>query len=460
MHRSTLVATMIILTIAGAAHAADWTKWRGPDGTGYVPDGNPPVEWNEQSIRWKVPIPGSGHASPIILGDRIYLMTAIKGDAATAAADAPAVAMAAMGGGDGQQRGRGRGGRRGRGPAPKPTDLYEFAVLALDRADGSEIWRTTVRKEVPHEGIHRTGSYAGGTPVTDGEHLYAFFGSRGLYCLDLDGKVVWEKDLGDMTTRNTFGEGASVAVHGDTVVVPWDHEGDSFAVALDKATGDVRWKVERDEPTAWTTPVVVEVDGRTLAIIAGHTATVAYDITSGEPVWTCGGMTMNVIPTPIVANGMVYLTSGFRGSALQAIKLAGASGDLTDGDSIVWSFDRGTPYVPSPMLAGDYLYLLRGNNGIVSCFDARTGEPHFVGERLEGIGDVYASIVGAGEHLYICGREGAVIVLAIGPEMKVVATNDLGEGIDATPSIVGNEIYVRGSRHLFCFAPPKAAAGQ
>ncbi|MHC5003246.1 MAG: outer membrane protein assembly factor BamB family protein [Planctomycetota bacterium] len=460
MTRWTLLATIIALPcLAGVAagQTASWPTWRGPDGTGYVKTGNPPTTWSEErNIRWKVEIPGGGHASPIVHGDRVYVMTAVKTEraaAGTGAGEGEDGAAAASESTPPAGRGR-RGGRGGRGGfrGEQPSNVYEFHVLALNRADGSTVWSTRVREEVPHEGTHRTGSFASGSPLTDGQHIYAFFGSRGLFCLDMNGTVKWEKDLGNMRTRNAFGEGGSPALHGDTLVVPWDHEGDSFVVALNKRTGDEIWRVDRDEPTTWTTPVIVEANGRTQAIIAGTNASVSYDLKTGEEIWRCSGLTTNVIPTPVLGHGMVYLTSGFRGNALQAVKLAEASGDITGTDAIAWSHGRGTPYVPSPMLAGRNLYFLKSNSGIVSCFDALTGKPHYSEERLDVISNVYASPVGAGRYVYICSREGDVAVLEDGPELKVIATNSIGEGIDATPAIVGDEIYLRGSRHLFCIA--------
>jgi outer membrane protein assembly factor BamB len=349
--------------------------------------------------------------------------------------------------GDRRERGR-RGGRRGR-RASKPTHVYEFRVLALDRGDGRVVWSRTVNESVPHEGIHPTGSFAAGSPLTDGNRIYAFFGSRGIYCLDMDGNVKWSKDLGDMRTRNGFGEGASPAVHGDTIVIPWDHEDDSFIAALDAGTGDERWRVARDEKTSWTTPVVVEVNGKPQVVMAGTNATVAYDLASGEEVWRLSGLTGNVTPTPVVGHGMIYLMSGFRGSALQAVRLEAAKGDITGTDAVVWTHGRGTPYVPSPVLSDRYLYFLRSNNGIISCYDAISGERYYDGERLERVENVYASPVAAGGHVYVCSRDGNIAVLKDGPELEVVATNSVGEGIDASPAIVGDAIYLRGANHLF-----------
>ncbi|MAE67580.1 MAG: hypothetical protein CMJ18_25260 [Phycisphaeraceae bacterium] len=412
------------------ALAADWPRWRGPAGTGYAEGCNPPMTWGpDENVRWKVEIPGHGHASPIVLGDRVYVLTAV-GDAEAAPVK--------------------RGGRRRR--MPKPSAPFEFRVMALGRRDGRVQWDTLVRKEVPHESTHRTASFASSTPVTDGEHVFAFFGSRGLYCLGMDGRVVWEKDLGDMRTRKSFGEGGSPALHGDTLIVPWDHEGDSFIVALDKRTGEQRWRVDRSERTSWTSPIVTVVRDRTQVVLAGTDASVGYDLATGDEIWRCSGMTMNVVPTPVIGHGLIYLMSGFRGAALQAVKLDEARGDVTGGAAIAWTARRGTPYVPLPLLSDGRLYFLKGNDGIISCVDAVTGAAHYSTARLPDVGMVYASPVGADGRVYVCGREGRVIVLEDGPQFRVLATNTLGEGIDATPALVDGEIFIRGSRHLFCIA--------
>jgi outer membrane protein assembly factor BamB len=456
------LTALLLATLPAAAADPAWTQWRGPLGTGYAPDGAPPLEWSAtKNVRWKTAIPGSGHASPIVAGGRIYLMTAvpIEGDAGgepgpAGGGAAPTISMDAA---PPPPPAPGRGDRgRGRGQPDQPDKPLAFQVLALDRADGRVAWATTVCRQVPHEGAHATATFASGSPVSDGTHVYAFFGSRGLYCLDRQGNVVWERDLGDMQTRNSFGEGASPALHGQTLVVPWDHEGESFVAAIDARSGKEQWRVTRNEHTTWTTPVVVEVKGKPQAIVAGTEASVAYDLQDGRELWRCTGMTRNVIPTPVVGHGMVYLISGFRGAALQAVRLDQASGDISGGPALAWTLDRGTPYVPSPLLAGDRLYFLSGNNGIISCVDARSGAPHYQAERLEDVRTVYASIVGAPGRVYVCSREGMVVVLDDGPALKVLARNEMGEGIDASPAIVGREILIRGSRNLYCIAeaPP------
>ena len=285
--------------------------------------------------------------------------------------------------------------------------------------------------------------------MTDGEHVWAYFGSRGLYCLDLDGNLIWERDLGDMRTRRAFGEGSSPALHGDTLVVNWDHEGDSFIVALDKLTGEEIWRRDRDEVTSWSTPLVVEHENRLQVVVSATGRVRGYDLESGADVWQAGGMTVNVIPTPVHVDGVVLVTSGFRGTALLAIRLDGATGDVTGSESILWSLDRDTPYTPSPLLYGRRLYLLKTNDGILSGFDALTGEKSFGPTRLEGVSNVYASPVGAAGRVYVVGRDGGAVVLADGPELEVLAVNELDDGFDATPALVDGEMYLRGRRHLY-----------
>jgi len=283
--------------------------------------------------------------------------------------------------------------------------------------------------------------------VTDGERVYAFFGSQGLYALDMAGNVLWEKDLGDMTIKLSFGEGSSPALHDGRLVVNWDHEGDSFIVALDATTGDELWRQSRDEGTSWATPLIVESEGTAQVISSASNRVRSYDLGSGKQLWEVAGMTANVIPTPVFAEGLVFLTSGFRGNALLAVRLADAEGDITGGPAIAWSYDRDTPYVPSPLLYGDELYVLKSNDGILTAFDAATGE-HLYGMRLEGVPNVYASPIGAAGRIYVAGREGAVAVVKAGPEFELLAVNELEDGFDASPVAVDGELYLRG-QHLY-----------
>lgn len=424
-----------------------WPQWRGPDANGVAPHGKPPLEWSEtKNVRWKVEIPGRGNSTPIVWGDRIYVQTAVK----TAQEVEPGQSAKKPSEQRRARRGRGRGNWMG---SVEPTHIHEFMILALDRHTGRTVWQRTLREELPHEGGHRDASQASNSPITDGEHLFAYFGSRGLYCLDMRGKVIWEKDFGEMQTRMGFGEGSSPALYGDTMVVNWDHEGGSFIVALDKKTGKQRWKVDRDEPTSWATPLVVVADGQAQVVTSATGKIRSYDMTSGELLWQCGGMTKNVIPSPVCGNGLVYAMSGFRGNALRAIRYAAAKGDITDSASVAWKYDgKGTPYVPSPLLYGDTLYFLDVNRAILSCFSAKTGKQHYTKKRLEGLQGVYASPVGANDRIYIVGRNGTTAVIKHGAEFELLATNTLTDDFSASPTIVDNAIYLRGRKHLYCIA--------
>ena len=282
--------------------------------------------------------------------------------------------------------------------------------------------------------------------------MCAFFGSRGLYCYDLDGRPLWETDLGDMRIRMGFGEGASPTLYRDLLIVLWDHEGDSFIVAFDKRTGRERWRTPRDEMTSWTSPLVVEYEGGAQVVTSATDAVRGYDVATGRLVWQDEGVTLNAIPSPVAADGVVFVTSGFRGNRLAAIDLSAARGDIRGTDAVLWSVDRDTPYVPSPLLHDGLLYVLKSNSGVLTSFDAGTGARRYGPERLSGIRNVYASPVAAAGRLYVTSRDGTTIVLRAGPTFEVLAVNILDDGFDASPAIVDGEIYLRGQQYLYCIA--------
>jgi outer membrane protein assembly factor BamB len=316
------------------------------------------------------------------------------------------------------------------------------------------VWQKTAREEVPHEGYHTDHGLASHSPVTDGQHVYAYFGSRGLHCYDMQGNLKWSKDLGKMQTRNSFGEGSSPALFGDVIVITWDHQGEDFIAGFDKNTGKELWRQPREEEQTWSTPLVVEHEGKAQVVATGQRNVRSYDLKTGEQLWIAPGLTPNPIPTPVAGNGMVYATSGFRGAMLYAVKL-GRSGDLSNTDAIVWTVKKGTPYVPSPLLYGQRLYMFSGNNGVLSCFDAMTGAAIVDTQTIEGLGGVYASPVGAGGRVYLVGRNGSAVVikhLDQSDKIEVLATNKLNDRIDASPAVVGRELYLRGHESLYCIA--------
>jgi outer membrane protein assembly factor BamB len=446
---SRIIQTLIVSILVGALWAADasaagsaedyWPAWRGPLGSGVSPTGDPPVTWSEtQNIRWKAPVSGKGTSSPIVWEDKIFFLTAIETDRTSA----PESAQASDSGGPPSFHG---------GRAPK--NVHKFDVVCLDRATGKVLWQKTAREAVPHEGHHPDHGFASYSPVTDGKHVWASFGSRGVHCYDLNGEHKWSRDLGRLQTKMMFGEGGSPGLIGDALIVVMDHEGPSTIHALDKTTGRTLWQKDRDEMTSWATPLGVEVDGKLQAIVSASRFVRAYDVQTGEVIWQCGGQTQNVIPSPVAGFGMVFCTSGFRGSALQAIEL-GHTGDLTGTDAIRWQVKEATPYVPSPILYGDKLYVCSVNNAIISCYDARTGQAHFVKQRLDGVGGIYASPVSAAGRIYFVGRKGTTQVISNTGKLEVLATNLLDDEIDASPAVVGNQIFLKGKRSLYCISTP------
>ena len=423
-----------------AEASAHWPQWRGPLATGVAPDADPPLEWSEEkNVRWKAPIPGRGHSSPVVWNDRIFLTTAVETDRKVAEETVKAVEDATPG--------------FHRKKAHMPKKVLRFVVMALRRDDGSVLWERTVCEEPPHEATHAEGSWASGSPITDGERLYVYFGSHGLYCLDVDGNPVWEKRFGRFTMKANFGEGTSPALCGDALILSQDHEGPSFIVALDKRTGEERWKKARDERTSWSTPLALEHDGRRQVITSATKRIRSYDAASGALLWEAGGMTGNVVPCPVVGDGIVFCMSGFRGNALVAIRLASAQGDVTGKpEAIVWECQKDIPYVPSPLLYDGLLYYLKRNGGVLTCVDAATGDVHYGRQRLEDVGVVYSSPVGAAGRVYVMGKNGLTFVVKHGPTLEVLARNKLDDSFTASAALAGRELYLRGYRSLYCIA--------
>ncbi|WP_345320992.1 PQQ-binding-like beta-propeller repeat protein [Novipirellula rosea] len=501
-------ATFALTAFVGVSSSAKdldpaWPQWRGPEASGVSPTGNPPTQWSEtENIRWKIEVPGVGSSTPIVLGDRVYVATAVKTDRMKEGAETATESQAAessepprrdragdrpdgdraggdraggdraggdraggdRAGGDRSEAGRpggfgrgdrggrgGRGGGRGFGGGVAPTHYYAFMVLAYDRASGAEVWRSTVTEQVPHEAGHNTNTFASASPVSDGERLYVSFGSRGVYCLDLNGKTLWSRDLGKMQTRAQFGEGSSPAVSGDTLVVPFDHEGESFIVALDAKSGEERWRQTRDEQTTWSTPLITEFNGRTQVVTNGSNRVRSYDLATGELIWECGGQAGNPIPSPVRFEDNVIVMTGFRGYAIYSIPLS-SKGDITDSETITWIEEDAAPYVPSPLLYQGQLYFVKANNGVLVSRDVKTGELRIDQTRLPDISTVYASPVAANGYVYLTGRDGTTVVLKHGNSFEVVAKNKLDEEIDASAAIVGDEIFFRGKQHLYCVA--------
>jgi outer membrane protein assembly factor BamB len=417
---------------------AAWPHWRGPARTG-VAAGSAPVEWSDsKNVAWKVEIPGRGHSTPVVWGDRIFLTTAVPTGRKPEAPAAP-------GGG-----GFGRGGRRGGDGGSGAGEEHRFEVIALNRADGKVVWRQVAATATPHEGYHQMyGSFASNSPTTDGQRLYAFFGSRGLYVYDLEGRPLWQKDFGvQMRMFNGFGEGVGPLVDDGRLIVLFDHEDAGFLTMLDGATGRELWRTPRTEGTNWAAPIVVNHGGRKQVVVNSSRKVRGYDYESGRPIWEVAGLGRNTIPLPVQHQDLVVSMSGFISPALLAIRL-GREGDLAGTDAVVWTTNRGLSYSASPVLHEGKLYFIT-DTGMVSCLDVVTGQPVYSQVRLPKPYNIKASPVLAGNHLYFATEDDDVVVARLGATLDVVATNTLtDQSFIASPVVVDGDMFLRSRTHLF-----------
>lgn len=428
--------TMFPAFVAHPADTADaqWPQWRGPDFNGMARS-SAPVEWSDtKNIKWKTAIPGRGFSTPVIWGNRMFLTTAVPtgriGNETESGRRFPSLPS-------------GGGGAR---------EEQKFVALCVDRNTGETLWERTVKTTVPHEGYHRTyGSFASYAPITDGEHVWFTFGSQGLYCFDLNGKPIWQKNIGKLEMRNEFGEGGSPALNGDQLIWNFDQEGDSFIIALDKRSGKELWRRSRDEVSSWATPLVIEYKGRKQVVVSATGKVRAYDPANGKVIWECAGLGLNAIPAPVWQGDMIYAMTGFRDPKLMAIRL-GRQGDLSGTDAIVWSQTRGTSYTPSPLLYDNKLWALT-DNGMLSCFNAATGEPYYHQKRLPQPDSFKASPVGADGRIYLASESGVVTIVKMSEQFEVIAANTLADQFFvASPVIVAGDLYLRSKTHLFCIS--------
>ncbi len=416
MNKHFLTAVLCVAFLQSSLMAGNWAHWRGPTGNSVAPDAHPPIQWSStQNIKWKVAIPGRGSGSPVIWEDRVFVVTAVP-----------------------------TGNSSGRIPR------LAFKILCFDRQTGQLNWEQTATVATPHQRTHQTHSFASGSPCTDGQHVYAYFGARGLYCYTMDGKLIWKRDdFGKMNTRNAFGEGSSPTIEGDKILVPWDHEGPSYLYALNKRTGKTIWKTPRDEPSCWATPLVVQHDGSKQIVMNGQTCARGYDLETGRELWRCGGQTSRPIASAVAADGLVFVGSGYQGSYLGAFQLDG-KGDIEGTNRVVWEINRDTPDVASPLLSDGRVYYHNGKSAGLTCVDAASGKLHYSQGRIRGISKTYASPLAANGYVYLTGRNGTTVVIEDSDKFKIVATNVLGEPVDATPAPVDDELFIRGERHLYC----------
>ena len=435
---SSAAAVLLLVSSLGAQQGTapalgTWGHWRGPSQTGVAP-GAAPVRWSDTSnIAWKVEIPGRGHSSPVIWGDRIFVTTAVP-------TGRPAEPASASGG---------RGGFRGDGGAGAREE-HRFEVLALDRASGTIVWRQTAATAVPHEGYHATyGSFASNSPTTDGQRVYVSFGSRGLFAYDMNGTLLWQRDFNiQMRMFQEFGEGVGPVLDEGRLIALFDHEGNGLLAMLDAATGREIWRTPRTDGTNWAAPLVVRHEGRKQIVVNSPRKVRGYDYESGKQIWETAGLGLNTIPRAVQHGDSVLVMSGFINPALLAIRL-GREGDLAGTDAIKWTANRGLAYTTSPVLHEGRLYFLT-DNGMVSAIEADTGTPIYQQVRLPKPAAIKASPVAAGGMLYFPTEDGDVVVARIGPTLDVLATNTLtDQSFVASPAVAGGDIFLRSRTHLF-----------
>jgi outer membrane protein assembly factor BamB len=442
-----LVAIVIPVALAGqssqpASQTGWWPHWRGPQQTGVAP-GDAPIEWSDTTnVAWKIEIPGRGHSTPVIWGDRIFLTTSVPTGRKTEPAN--------TGGG-------GRGGRGGFGSqSAGGNEEQQFEVWALDRLTGKTIWRQTALTATPHEGYHfQYGSFASNAPTTDGQRVYASFGSRGLYVYDMNGRLVWQKDFGvKMRMFNGFGEGVGPVLDDGRLIVLADHEDEGFLMMLDAATGKEIWRTPRTDGTNWAAPLVVTHAGRKQIVVNSARKVRSYDYQTGKQIWETAGLGQNTIPRAVQHQDVVLVMSGFRNPALFAIKL-GREGDLTGTDAILWTMNRGLSYTASPVLLDGKLYFIT-DTAMVSAVDAITGQPVYQQVRLPKPYNIKASPVAVAGRLYFPTEEGDVVVAKIGSTFDILATNTLADqSFIASPALADGDMYLRSRTHLFRISQKK-----
>ncbi len=425
-------AFVAVVTAATCWGEQNWTSWRGPAGTGEVPGSNPPVRWSEsENVRWKTAIPGKGHSTPIVWGEKIV------------------VTAARPIGEPFEPKYSGAPGAHDNVPV---SQQFQFLALCFHRDDGRLLWERVLNEKTPHEGGHHTGSQASASPVTDGQHIYVSFGSHGLYCLDFDGHVNWEKQLGQLNSKHGHGEGSSPALANGVLVVNCDHEGRSFLVAFASASGEELWRVDRDEVTSWASPIIVQHEGTWQTILCGTHRIRGYDLKDGRVLWECGGLSANVVATPVYSEGILFAASSYDTRAMLAIRLNDAAGDITDSDHVVWFRTHGTPYVPSPLLYQGSLYFLRHYQGILTRVDAATGEEQGGPMRLGEIRDVFGSPVAAAGRVYITDLYGTTQVISHDQFPRTLSVNRLDDQFAASAVIVADELLLRGEKWLYCIS--------
>ncbi len=419
----------------------EWPSFRGPRASGISDGQNLPERWNGitgENIKWKIRIPGLAHSSPIIWGNRLFVTSAISSEA-----DATF-----------------KHGLFGEGDASTDLSIQKWAVYCIDKKTGNKLWESIAYEGVPKEKRHVKNTYASSTPATDGRHVVAFFGSQGLYCFDINGKLIWKKDLGVLNVgaydapEYEWGPASSPIIYKNKVIVQCDTSKEDFLLALDIESGATLWRTERQELPSWGTPTIYPGPQRTELVTNGSNFIRGYNPETGKELWRLGGSSQITAPTPIFQDDLIVVASGRRPEAPIFVIRAGASGNITlpDGSTtskdIAWSMRQRGPYMPTPLIYARNLYVL-GNQGVFDCYDLRSGKEHYR-QRVEHQGGGFSSSpVAADGRIYLSSEDGDIFIVKAGAEFQLLNTNPMGERLMATPAISDGRMYVRGEKNLF-----------
>lgn len=429
--RAALSLTMAAASIPAAPSDSNWPSFRGAFARGVADGFATPVSWNvagAKNVKWKTAIPGLAHSCPVVWGDRVFVTTAVGAKAE------PELKV----------------GMYGDVRPVRERDVHAWKVYCLDKSSGQILWERTAHTGVPKVKRHPKSSHANSTPATDGKHVVVFFGSEGLYCYDLAGKLLWQKDFGVLNScffrmpSAQWGFASSPIINRGRVIVQCDVQKSSFLAAFDVVTGQEIWRTPRDEVPTWSTPTVHESDGQTQIIVNGFKHIGGYDFETGKELWRLRGGGDIPVPTPIISHGLTFITNAHgRMSPIYAIRTT-AKGAISESDSVAWSHRRAGSYMPTPIVYGDYLYVCR-DRGAVTCYRADTGKKVY-SDRVRGT--FSASPVAADGKLYLTSEAGDVQVVKAGPQFELLATNSLGEICMATPAISAGTLFFRTRRHV------------
>ena len=428
-------ALLIPAPSSGRAAGDTWPQWRGPSGRGVSEASDFPSEWSPVThVGWKTPVPGRGHSSPVVWGDRLFLTTSIEG---VRVPDHQAPDHLGYDLKPGYLH-----------PDSVGVDYrYELRVIAFDARSGRQVWERTSYEGLMYDNRHRKNTYASSTPVTDGRLVYAFFEAAGVYAYDYAGTLVWKASIGNIA-KGGMGPGTSPILFEDLLILQADQEmgAGSAIVALDKRTGKQVWRTARTTRRSWATPLIVDAGGRIELIASGAEMVAGYDPRTGRELWRSRGTESHPIPSAVAGLGLVFFTAGSQAKRAMAVR-PGGDGDVT-GSAIVWSYRKGTAYVPSPILHGKFLYLMT-DTGLMTCLDALTGAVQYEGGRPPVPATFTSSLVAYGDRLLMTSEDGDTFVVKAGPAHEILRTNSIGEPVYASLALADRTIFIRGAQHLF-----------